>query len=64
MSERGLVMAGHSLIIGIIIYAICIIMNINQKTSENTSIAIASAALLYMIVFGHNLPGSVNISVI
>jgi hypothetical protein len=60
MAERGLVMTFHSLIIGIVVYAICMYMDIKQETSENRSIAIASAALLYMILFGHKMPYETN----
>lgn len=54
--ERGLVMVGHSIIIGVILYVMMIILNVNSSRAENISILIGSITLQYMILFGHNLP--------
>lgn len=51
----------HSVVIGIILYAIMLlILKQSQAVAENRSICIAAAVLIYMIVFGHGLPGRVN----
>jgi hypothetical protein len=61
MSERGLVMALHSVIIGAVLYAIMtFLLHQSPTVAENRSICIAAAVLIYMIVFGHGLPGRVN----
>ena len=61
MAERGLVMAMHSAIIGAILYAIMtFVLRQPAAVAENRSICIAAAALIYMVVFGHGLPGRVN----
>jgi len=61
MAERGLVMALHSVIIGAILYAIMtFLLHQSPTVAENRSICIAAAVLIYMIVFGHGLPGRVN----
>ena len=61
MSERGSTMVLHSVVIGIILYAIMLfILKQTQAVAENRSICIAAAVLIYMIVFGHGLPGRVN----
>jgi len=59
--ERGLMMVLHSLIIGIVLYAI-MIYGLGQPSivAENRSILIASAILIYMILFGHGLPVKLN----
>jgi hypothetical protein len=61
MSERGLTMVIHSVVIGIALYALMTLMlKQSPAVAENRSILIASAVLIYMIVFGHGLPTHVN----
>jgi hypothetical protein len=59
--ESGLMMLLHSLIIGIILYVI-MVFGLKQRTvvAENRSILLAALTLIYMILFGHRLPGSIN----
>ena len=59
--ENGLIMVSHSIIIGILLYIIMIfILGQNQVVSENRSILLAALLLVYMILFGHGLPTSIN----
>ena len=59
--ENGLMMLFHSLIIGILLYLLMFyILGQRQIVSENRSILIAAVVLIYMILFGHRLPGSIN----
>jgi len=61
MAERGLVKVMHSVVIGAGLYAIMtFLLHQSPVVAENRSICIAAAALIYMIVFGHGLPGQVN----
>jgi len=61
MIERGLTMLVHSTVIGIALYAIMtLILKQSPAVAENRSICIAAAVLIYMIVFGHGLPGRIN----
>jgi hypothetical protein len=61
MSERGLTMLVHSVVIGIAVYAIMVfLLKQSPAVAENRSILIASAVLIYMIVFGHGLPVRMN----
>jgi hypothetical protein len=61
MAERGLTMLVHSVVIGIAVYAIMVfLLKQSPAVAENRSILIASAVLIYMIVFGHGLPGRMN----
>lgn len=58
--ERGLIMLLHSLIIGVVIYMLMIFMGQKQVVAENRSILLSSLILAYMILFGHDLPKSIN----
>lgn len=59
--ERGIMMLVHSLIIGIILY-IVMVFGLKQKpvVAENRSILFAALVLIYMILFGHGIPKSIN----
>ncbi len=59
--ESGRVMLLHSVIIGLILYVLMtFVLGQNQMVSENRSIIIAALILVYMILFGHGLPTSIN----
>jgi uncharacterized membrane protein YqjE len=59
--ENGLTMLLHSLIIGVLLYIIMVfILGQNRLVAENRSILIAAVVLIYMILFGHGLPKSIN----
>ena len=51
----------HSVMIGIVLYVIMIFgLGQQQSVAENRSILIAACILIYMILFGHGLPGQLN----
>jgi hypothetical protein len=59
--ESGLTMLVHSIIIGIVLYVGMVFgLGQRQAVAENRSIVLASIILIYMIVFGHGLPGPIN----
>ena len=59
--EKGRMMIMHSVIIGILLYLFMIfILGQKQTVAENRSILLASLTLIYMILFGHGLPTSIN----
>jgi ABC-type phosphate transport system permease subunit len=59
--EKGRTMLLHSIIIGLLLYIFMIyILGQNQDIAENRSILFASLILIYMIIFGHGLPTSIN----
>ena len=59
--ERGLSMLLHSILIGILLYLFMIFaLGQNPNVAENRSILIAAVILIYMILFGHGLPKSIN----
>ena len=61
MEERGVVMLGHSILIGIIIYVVLVFMVKTEKdVAENRSVLIAGLVMAYMVAFGHGAPGKLN----
>ena len=59
--ETGLMMVLHSAIIGALLYLfMVVILKQNQIVAENRSILLAAIILIYMILFGHRLPTSIN----
>jgi hypothetical protein len=59
--ETGQMMLLHSVIIGIILYLIMIyILGQKQIVAVNRSILIGAVILIYMILFGHGLPTTIN----
>jgi len=51
----------HSVIIGILLYLFMIfVLGQTQSVAENRSILLAALILIYMILFGHKLPTSMN----
>jgi hypothetical protein len=59
--ENGRTMLLHSVIIGILLYIFMIfILGQKQIMAENRSILLAAVILIYMIMFGHGLPTSIN----
>jgi len=59
--ERGLIMLLHSLLIAIIVY-FGMVYGLNQSpiVAENRSVLIGAVVLIYMVLFGHGLPGRIN----
>jgi hypothetical protein len=60
MAESGTMMVAHSLLIGIIIYIIFIFMGVSQTKAENRSAIVVAIGILYMVLFGHGMPGEIN----
>ncbi len=59
--DSGRMMIVHSLIIGVLLYLFMIfILGQSQIVAENRSILLAAMVLVYMMLFGHGLPSSVN----
>lgn len=59
--ENGRMMLVHSVIIGVLLYLFMIfILGQKQVVAENRSILFAALILVYMILFGHRLPTSIN----
>jgi hypothetical protein len=63
--ERGLTMIVHSVIIGFILYLIMtFLLGQKQAIAEDRSILIAAVILVYMVLFGHGLPTSINKNIV
>lgn len=59
--ENGRMMLLHSLVFGVLLYIFMFfILGQRQIVAENRSILLASLILVYMILFGHGLPRSIN----
>lgn len=59
--EGGRVMLLHSAIIGLLLYIIMVyLLQQKQSVAENRSILLSAVILIYMIVFGHGMPTSIN----
>ena len=58
--ERGRIMLSHSIAIGVVLYIIMIFMGQKPIVAENRSILLAAIILIYMILFGHGLPNTIN----
>jgi ACR3 family arsenite efflux pump ArsB len=59
--ETGRMMLLHSVVIGVLLYLFMIfILGQKQIVAENRSILLAALILVYMILFGHGLPSSIN----
>jgi ACR3 family arsenite efflux pump ArsB len=59
--ENGRMMVLHSAIIGVLLYLFMVfILGQKQIVAENRSILLAALILVYMILFGHGLPTSIN----
>ena len=58
-SARAMIL--HAIIIGIVLYLIMIYaLGQNQVKAETRSALLAALALIYMLLFGHKLPTSLN----
>ena len=59
--ERGLMMVLHSIIIGLILYMLMVfVFNQDVVVAENRSVLIAAVILIYMVLFGHDIPKKLN----
>jgi len=59
--ESGLMMVFHSAVIGVVAYLIMkFALKQSNGISTDRSILLSTIVLAYMILFGHNLPISIN----
>jgi hypothetical protein len=59
--ETGRMMLLHSAIIGIVLYLFMVyVLGQRAAVAENRSLVLAALVLVYMIMFGHGLPTSIN----
>ncbi len=58
--ERGLTMLLHAMIIGLFSYAFMIFLGQRQAVAENRSLVLSALILIYMIVYGHGFPTTMN----
>jgi hypothetical protein len=59
--ENGRMMVVHSILIGGLLYLFMVFaLGQNPVVAENRSVLIGAFILIYMILFGHGLPGPMN----
>jgi hypothetical protein len=59
--ENGRMMFLHAIIIGIFLFLFMIfVLGQKKVVAENRSILISAFILIYMILFGHSFPTSIN----
>lgn len=51
----------HSVILGVLLYFVMVfVLNQSYRVAQDRSMLIAALAFVYMLLFGHSLPKSVN----
>ena len=59
--ESGFVMLAHALLIILVLYLImCYVLGQNSRVAEDRSVLLGGLALVYMVLYGHGMPGRVN----
>ena len=59
--ERGIMMLFHGVVIALVLYLVMVfLLKQNGAVAENRSILIGAVVVIYMILFGHGLPGTLN----
>ena len=59
--ENGRMMFLHAIIIGIFLFLFMVfVLGQKKVVAENRSILISAFILIYMILFGHSFPTSIN----
>lgn len=60
-NETPTTMVIHGLVVGLVAYLVMVYL-LSQPTvvAETRAVALALAVALYMVVFGHGMPSSVN----
>jgi hypothetical protein len=59
--ERGIMMLFHGIVIALVLYFVMLfLLKQNGAVAENRSILMGSVIVIYMILFGHGLPGTLN----
>jgi hypothetical protein len=59
--ESGLTMLLHSVIIGLVLFVVMVyLLKQKQEVAIDRTLVISGLVLVYMVVFGHGLPTTVN----
>jgi hypothetical protein len=59
--ERGILMAVHSLFIGLFSYAVmAYLLGQAKSVAEDRRVLVGGVSLVYMVLFGHGLPTKIN----
>ena len=61
MPERSLFMVFHAVLIAIFLFIFMLfVLKQSQTVAENRSVLLGAVALIYMVLFGHGLPKTIN----
>lgn len=59
--ESGTTMLFHALIIMLVSYLLmCYVLGQSSAVAEDRSVLLGGVALVYMVLFGHGMPGRIN----
>ena len=59
--ESGTTMLFHALIIMLVSYVLmCCVLGQSSAVAEDRSVLLGGVVLVYMVLFGHGMPGRVN----
>tara|TARA_B100001057_G_C22752668_1_gene912429 strand:- start:1179 stop:1376 length:198 start_codon:yes stop_codon:yes gene_type:complete len=58
--ESGSMMLLHAIAIGLLLFGMMVLAGQDRAKAEDRSVALGAVILLYMVVFGHNLPTQIN----
>ena len=59
--EGGFTMVFHTLLIVLVLYVVmCHVLGQSQRVAEDRITLLGGLALVYMVLYGHGLPGRVN----
>lgn len=59
--ERSLIMFCHSVVIAVVLYVLMrFVLKQRSSVAESRSILVGAVSLVYMVLFGHGLPTSIN----
>lgn len=59
--ESGITMLFHALIIMLVSYVLmCCVLGQSSAVAEDRSVLLGGVVLVYMVLFGHGMPGRVN----
>lgn len=63
--ESGLMMVVHSVLIACVLYLFMrYILKQSKSVAEDRSVLIGAIVVIYMVLFGHSLPGKINKNII
>jgi hypothetical protein len=60
MKESGIVMLFHAVVITLVLYLLMITIGQSSDMAQDRALVIGAVILIYMLMFGHQLPHHMN----